>query len=56
MNCSYCGRETKNPPERIENSKRWACNRVKCQREIYAEENKAKEAADRYDDWVTRIP
>jgi len=56
MNCSYCGRKTDNPPERIENTKLWICDRYKCQETLSNALNKAQEIATSYDDWVTRIP
>jgi len=56
MNCSYCGRSTENPYERIANEKIWVCDRWQCQDAFCGQEERNREAEERYDDWVTRIP
>jgi len=52
--CEYCDEGTSNAPERIKNRKVWVCDKAKCQYEFWNEENKIRDAAKKYDAWVTR--
>lgn len=54
MFCSYCGRPTDNPPQRIANEKIWVCDRWACQDAFDHQEQRNREAEDKYDEWRTR--
>ena len=56
MNCSYCGCKTDNPAERIANEKIWVCDMYQCQETFCDQEQRNREAEERYDEWRTRGP
>jgi len=54
MRCYYCGRDTNNVPERLENTKIPVCDRIECQQAFWEAEQEQKERNREYDNWRLR--